>query len=47
MTDQLVSRQDVADRIREYWDACGDLITTHNAAALAFDHLAAEYEAHP
>ena len=45
MSDNLVERRMVAERIREYWDACGDLITSQVRARMAFDHLATEFEA--
>lgn len=45
MPDDVVERRQVAERIRQYWDACGDLITTQDRAQMAFDHLATEFEA--
>lgn len=34
-------REMIAEEIRDYWEACGDLIDTHNGARLAFDAIAA------
>ena len=30
----------IAEEIMDYWDACGELIDTHNGARLAFDAIA-------
>lgn len=31
----------IAQEIMDYWEACGELIDTHNGARLAFDAIAA------
>ena len=32
----------IAQEIFDYWEACGELIDTHNGARLAFDAIAAQ-----
>lgn len=43
MTGQI-SRVDAAQQIRDYWDACGELVDTNNGARLAFEAIAAQIE---
>jgi adenylate kinase len=37
-------RANIAQEVRDYWDANGDIIDTHNGARLAFDAIAARIE---
>lgn len=37
-------RAKIAQGVRDYWDANGDIIDTHNGARLAFDAIAARIE---
>ena len=32
-------REQIAAEVSNYWDACGDLIDSHNGARLAFDAI--------
>jgi hypothetical protein len=38
-------RAEIAQYVRDYWDACGELIDSNNGARLAFEAIATLIEA--